>query len=77
MKKNCPKIAKMLKKADPLQGFPSINRGLFKGATRGNRGSAAGRSLFEFGRCEGGGGSGSGEGKERGAEGLGADPILG
>ena len=40
MKKNCPKIAKMLKKADPLQGFPSINRGLFKGATRGNMGMA-------------------------------------
>ena len=48
MKKNCPKIAKMLKKADPLQGFPSINRGLFKGATRGNRGSAAGRSLLNL-----------------------------
>ena len=39
-KKNLSKIGKLLKKGDPPHGFPNINRNLFKGATRGNRGSA-------------------------------------
>ena len=45
----------MLKKADPLQGFLSINRGSCKGATRGNRGSAAEQILFELLPCYHGG----------------------
>jgi len=37
MNKFWPEIAKILKKADPLQGFPIINRGLFR-APQGEQG---------------------------------------